>query len=215
MKYAERNRLKVMACEMYHADSEITHKQIAKHLGLHDKTVVNAIVKTGVRHRDIYQRQKDRWLRKNRETLTVDEDGNIARCEQCLIFMIEDKNIIPDMWAWDINGRIGDICRACEKEMNASQKKRMARLREIGCIVCRIETGLYVEPEIHHLRDGLGVGQRKNHYRTIPLCPEHHRLGGYGIARHNSLREWEDRHGSESELLDIVNLGVEPSLCGK
>lgn len=201
-----------MAWRLYFANVRITHKEIAKELKMAEKTVIAAICERGVRQRDIIQREKDKWFLKHRNTFTLDRENQIERCVQCQIFMINREDIVPPEWAWDINGRLGDICRACGKEMNVRQKKRMNELVRVGCIVCRVELGVYTTPEIHHLRDRLGVGQRKNHDRTIPLCPEHHRLGGYGIARHGSLQEWEKRHGTEAELLDMVNTVLEMML---
>ncbi len=200
---------KEMARELYFADDRITHKEIAKELKMAGKTVMTAICECGVRQRDVIQRQKDKWLREYRATFTLDRENQIERCIQCRIFMIDREDIVPPDWAWAINGRMGDICRACGKEMNVQQKKRMNNLVRVGCMVCKIEFGIYTEPEIHHLRDRLGIGQRKNHDRTIPLCPEHHRLGGYGIARHDSLQEWEKRHGAEADLLEMVDTVLE------
>lgn len=203
---------KDMARELYFSNDRATHKEIAQELRMAEKTVIAAICESGVRQRDVIQRQKDKWFRDYKDTFTLDSEEQIERCSQCCIFMIDREDIVPPDWAWDINGRLGDICRACGKEMNVRQKKRMSNLVRVGCIVCRVERGVYTAPEIHHLRDQLGIGQRKNHDRTIPLCPEHHRLGGYGIARHGSLREWEKRHGAEADLLDMVNTVLEMML---
>ena len=204
-----KKRIESLVKEMYFSDSVTTHKEIAAELSMTEKSVAEIICGEGVRPRDMLQRHKDKWLRTHIATFTLTEAGEIERCGQCLIFMIDMEDIVPPDWGWDINGRIGDICRACEKEMNARQKKRMHTLRRIGCIVCRIERGAFTQPEIHHLRDGLGTGQRRNHDKTIPLCPNHHRLGGYGVSRHDSLIEWERRHGKETELLDMVNTVLE------
>ncbi len=198
-----------LARVMYFSNDSITHEEIAAELGMSQKAVMTAVCDCGIRQRDIVQRQKDKWLRKYRATFTLDDEGQLERCAQCDMFMINLKDLVPPGWAWGINGRIGDICRACEKEMNTQQKKRFTSLRDIGCIVCRLENGVHSQPEIHHVRDTLGVGQKRDHDRTIPLCPTHHRLGGYGVARHEGLPEWEKRHGSEVGLLDMVNTILE------
>jgi hypothetical protein len=39
---------------------------------------------------------------------------------------------------------------------------------------------------------------------AIPLCPNHHQNGGYGVALHAGQREWEKRYGSEEALLEQV-----------
>lgn len=197
---------------MYFTSESMTHKDISEALGMSEKSVVTAIRTCGIRQRDIIQRQKDKWLRVHRDTFTLDKDGSIERCVQCRIFMIDRPDIVPPDWAWEINGRLGDMCRACAKEMNSRHKRRMDGLSRIGCIVCRIERGVFSETEIHHLRDKLGIGQRRNHDRTIPLCPGHHRLGGRGTARHEGLAIWEMRHGAEIDLLDMVNTILEDTI---
>lgn len=82
---------------------------------------------------------------------------------------------------------------------------RAQRLVDIGCIVCLLEYGLRSEPEIHHLRKGMGMGQRNDEEHTIPLCPAHHRHGPMGVAFHSGPRSWQEIHGTESLLLAVTN----------
>lgn len=83
--------------------------------------------------------------------------------------------------------------------------KRLARVRALGCIVCR-RLGLgFVHAEAHHPRTGVGMGQRTGDDMAIPLCPDHHRAGGPGIAFHAGPRLWEATYGTQLELLDAVN----------
>jgi hypothetical protein len=56
------------------------------------------------------------------------------------------------------------------------QKRRFARVADIGCIICG---GI---AKIHHC--GTSMGSRKNHDLVIPLCHKHHRSGGHGVAIH-------------------------------
>ncbi|WP_260466959.1 Ref family protein [Enterobacter cloacae] len=72
-------------------------------------------------------------------------------------------------------------------------------------MVCRNLGFGYSPAEIHHLRKGCGAGQRSAHKRSIPLCPLHHRKGGYGMAIHAGQRKWEENYGSEEALLEQVN----------
>jgi hypothetical protein len=72
----------------------------------------------------------------------------------------------------------------------------MARVAALGCLVCRAPA------EVHHITTGVGMGQRASHYDTIPLCPCHHRQGPVGVAIHSGKRTWEQRHGTELELLE-------------
>ena len=84
--------------------------------------------------------------------------------------------------------------------MTKSEKDYLNRLAALGCIVCRNE-GLYgVAAEIHHIRDGQGMGQRGSHYETVPLCAS--RTGGYGIAFHAGKKAWEARYGTERALME-------------
>ena len=87
--------------------------------------------------------------------------------------------------------------------MKKADKERLQRIAELGCIVCR-RTGLGETPaELHHIRHGAGMGQKSD--RIIPLCSEHHRLGGWGVAIHAGQKTWEASFGTESELADIVD----------
>ena len=83
-------------------------------------------------------------------------------------------------------------------------KKHMARVAELGCIVCRNTGYGYSIAEVHHIREGAGMGKRASNFDTIPLCPNHHRNGGHGIAFHAGKRTWQELYGTESELLEQV-----------
>lgn len=89
--------------------------------------------------------------------------------------------------------------------MTKDERLHYAKLANIGCIVCR-HMGFGFSPcEIHHIRHGAGIGQ-KSHYKTaIPLCPNHHRLGGSGIAIHAGRRSFEQNVGlDEVGLLELT-----------
>lgn len=86
-----------------------------------------------------------------------------------------------------------------------AEKEHLNALAELGCIVC-LNLGYGKSPaEIHHIRHGVGMGQRNNHKNAIPLCHKHHRTGGYGVALHAGQKAFEDNYGTESELLECVN----------
>ena len=72
------------------------------------------------------------------------------------------------------------------------------RVAALGCIICGQPA------EIHHLREGMGMGQRAPDSRAIPLCPRHHRTGGHGVAYHAGRRAWEQQYGSPEDLLGQV-----------
>jgi len=87
--------------------------------------------------------------------------------------------------------------------MTKAEKQRFQQLVDIGCVVCLRSGYGYSQPEIHHLRTGAGAGQKSKD--TIPLCPQHHRIGGYGIAIHAGQKEFEKRYGTEQFLLEYTN----------
>ncbi len=87
----------------------------------------------------------------------------------------------------------------------------MARVAALGCIVCR-NLGYFDSPaEIHHVRYLAGGGQRASHMDVIPLCPLHHRTGGYGDAFHAGPGIWQATYGTERDLLRLTRelIGIE------
>ena len=82
--------------------------------------------------------------------------------------------------------------------MKAAEKRYLEAVAELGCMVCASPA------EVHHIRAGQGMAQRAGNHLVIPLCPEHHRIGGHGVAIHAGQRSWEGLYGSEMEMLDIV-----------
>lgn len=94
--------------------------------------------------------------------------------------------------------------------MNKQERLHYARLHQLGCIVCFNLGFGYNEPHIHHIRHGVGMSQKSPFNKAIPLCPNHHQHGGYGVALHAGVKEFEKRYGTEEDLLVQVNtlLGV-------
>jgi len=90
------------------------------------------------------------------------------------------------------------------KQGRVRDPKRLARVRELGCIICH-RIGLYRPAEAHHPRTGVGMGQKAGDDRAIPLCADHHRTGGPGMAFHAGPRLWEQIHGTQAELLEETN----------
>lgn len=82
--------------------------------------------------------------------------------------------------------------------MNKDELAYQRRVRELGCIICERPASL------HHIRAGVGKGQKASEYDVIPLCPDHHQHGGYGVAFHAGKKVWEDTYGTEAELLEEV-----------
>jgi hypothetical protein len=78
-----------------------------------------------------------------------------------------------------------------------AQRERWGRIAALGCIICGRPA------DIHHCL--ITAGCRKNHDLVIPLCPEHHRHGQYGVSIHAGKTEFEARFGTETFLLENVS----------
>lgn len=68
--------------------------------------------------------------------------------------------------------------------------KHMGRVAQLGCLVCGA-----MPVEVHHLP------HPRDDFRTVPLCPPHHRTEYGPQAYHYSRRNFNERHGSDEELL--------------
>ena len=79
-----------------------------------------------------------------------------------------------------------------KKSATPTEKRYLERVAGLGCIICNAPAN------VHHIREGQGVGMRASHYLTIPLCREHHQ-GEFSI--HNSRREFQNVYGNELDLL--------------
>jgi len=78
--------------------------------------------------------------------------------------------------------------KAKEKADGAWQ--HMARVKALPCLVCGARP-----VEVHHLPDP------RSDFRTVPLCPLHHRTEYGPQAYHYSRRNFNALHGSDEELL--------------
>lgn len=82
------------------------------------------------------------------------------------------------------------------KPPNKETKKLYEKAIKHGCVVCKMQYGVYTEPCIHHLT-GAGMGKKSDKF--IPLCHYHHQ-GNEGI-HHIGTKTWENKFGSQEELL--------------
>lgn len=73
----------------------------------------------------------------------------------------------------------------------------LARVASMPCCVCGA-----TPVEVHHIRSGMGMGQRASDRDTIPLCSEHHRTGP--DAFHAGPRRFQEIYGTERELLELT-----------
>ena len=89
--------------------------------------------------------------------------------------------------------------------MTNKERLHYAKLASLGCIVCRYMGYGFSPCEIHHIRHGAGAGQKSNYTEAIPLCANHHRLGGYGVAIHAGRAGFKANVGlDEVGLLDLT-----------
>jgi hypothetical protein len=87
------------------------------------------------------------------------------------------------------------------KRAPKAEREHMGVVAGLFCVVCRNMRLGESPAEVHHVRYLAGGGQRSGNLDTIPLCPLHHRLGGWGIAYHAGPEEFERRYGTEADLL--------------
>ncbi|VVD74692.1 Ref family recombination enhancement nuclease [Pandoraea commovens] len=98
--------------------------------------------------------------------------------------------------------------RKSRKRAKKAEREHMGVVAGLYCVVCR-NLGYDESPaEVHHVRFLAGGGQRAEHADTIPLCPLHHRVGGYGVAFHAGPAEFQRRYGTEAELLEQTRRDV-------
>ncbi|MBA1179556.1 recombinase [Pseudomonas psychrotolerans] len=87
------------------------------------------------------------------------------------------------------------------KTPSAAEKRFHTALASLGCIACRMDGRLNLVVSIHHIDGRTRPGA---HLRVLPLCAGHHQ-DGTGIpgliAVHPWKRRFEDRYGSQDELL--------------
>lgn len=77
----------------------------------------------------------------------------------------------------------------------ASERDYMGRVAALGCCICSGPA------QVHHIREGQGMGQRSSPFLTIPLCEPHH-TGSLSI--HKAKRQFEALYGDELKLLALT-----------
>lgn len=102
--------------------------------------------------------------------------------------------------------------RATKRGRTKEAREYMGRVAALGCVVCRNEGHGLSPAELHHPRFLAGAGQKASDFDVIPLCPAHHRIGGYGVAFHAGAQAFEARYGSEESL--HAQTRAEAGQCG-
>jgi hypothetical protein len=88
-----------------------------------------------------------------------------------------------------------------KKSKTKSEREYLGLVAALGCAICR-RLGYGETPaEVHHPRDGMGVGMRGAHTDAIPLCYPHHRtdIGFHGMGKKAFEREYKV---TERELVE-------------
>jgi hypothetical protein len=88
--------------------------------------------------------------------------------------------------------------------MTKDERNHYDKLSQLGCIVCQVLGHGYSAPHIHHIKSGnAGMGKKSHWSLAIPLCPQHHQHGGYGVAIHAGKKAFEAAISmTEVELLN-------------
>lgn len=90
--------------------------------------------------------------------------------------------------------------------MTKAEKQHLQRVADLGCIACYLSGTPGTPCEVHHIRAGVGMGQRSSHFRAIGLCPAHHRGTAHPAVPsiHLAKRAFIEEFGTEEELLKKV-----------
>ena len=96
------------------------------------------------------------------------------------------------------------------------EKERFSKLIELGCYIGQNFSEVIGKKykcggrlEIHHIRR---MGAKTNHKKSFCLCTHHHSAQTplpHGYAVHKSTRIFEDKFGTQEEILEIVNQQLE------
>ena len=88
-------------------------------------------------------------------------------------------------------------------------KKHLAKVAQLPCLVCKIRGDRQLsKTQVHH-KWGSGAGLKESDRLTIPLCDRCHNANFIkaekGITLHCNLEAFEDRHGTQDQLIEITN----------
>tara|TARA_R110001606_G_scaffold127326_2_gene261557 strand:+ start:211 stop:501 length:291 start_codon:yes stop_codon:yes gene_type:complete len=90
-----------------------------------------------------------------------------------------------------------------KKFKTKDEKQWLNKMSEFGCCICKRYHDVIDAPPatLHHIREGMGMGQKNTHFMVLPVCFHHH-LGKDGF--HTSPKTWIEKYGKESEMLKWV-----------
>ncbi|QBQ72168.1 RecA-dependent nuclease family protein [Serratia phage Parlo] len=98
------------------------------------------------------------------------------------------------------------------KHRTKSDNEWMGLITDLGCIACLVQGTPGTPGEVHHIRAGVGRGQRSEHKESICLCPAHHRGTDHPRTPsiHMARRAFIWKFGTEQELMErtLQELGL-------
>lgn len=84
---------------------------------------------------------------------------------------------------------------------NKKASEYMGKVQELGCIVCWLKYNVESPALVHHCT---GMGRKRNHYETIPLCHNHHAYNGVDGIHKLGKKAWGEKFWPEQMLLETV-----------
>ncbi len=79
----------------------------------------------------------------------------------------------------------------------------LSRVRNLPCVVCVMTNWDQTTPtEVHHIRDGVGMGQKAGDHEVVALCSWHHRTGWNAFHANPAMFKW--LYGTERHLLALT-----------
>lgn len=108
----------------------------------------------------------------------------------------------------------GEKARPGKGAPTKEERAWMDAITRLGCICCLLDG---VEPRpttVHHILRG---GVRMGHLYSLPACDPGHHQGGQPlglISRHPYKARFEERYGTEAQLLELVKRLVGTTIAG-
>lgn len=97
------------------------------------------------------------------------------------------------------------------RQNRVDPSNRKARVAAIGCILCRLmERAQSGKTDLHHVREGQGMGMRAGDRLVIPLCHDGCHQGPHGVHGDKSLLRLAK--ADELSLLDATLYELEKGI---
>lgn len=87
---------------------------------------------------------------------------------------------------------------------NGLESSWMGMVRSCGCVLCQHLGFVQETPtNVHHIKEGTGLGERSPHFLTVALCVEHHqgKTGIHGLGTKGFYTRYKL---DELDLLDMT-----------